>query len=322
LKYLLALNEEKSKQLLYKTANFLRQKHQQNSCCVHGIIELSNRCIYNCSYCGIGAGVKGLPRYKMSLPEVMEAAGAAIEKYGFKVLVLQTGDGAYSVDELIEIIQSIKAKWPCLIFISAGETGVDSLEKLWNAGARGILMRFETSNSELYATLHPGMDFNTRLTHLRRANELGYLILTGSLIGVPGQTEQDIINDIRLAKELNAEMFSFGPFLPSPGTPLAENSVPDKDLIIKTLAVARLIDPEKAKILITTALETLDPASREKGLMAGGNSVMLNVTPMEYRKLYSIYPNRAHAHETITEQINVTIDMLKNIGRAPTDLSI
>ena len=308
-------------EFIFKTANFIRQKNLKNACCVHGILEISNYCDLRCDYCGISRHNQTLARYRMSKDEILKAAHEAIEKYGFKALVLQSGeDSGYTVDELADIVKSIKEKSPALIFISFGEIGINGLQKLFEAGARGLLMRFETSNPVLYAKLHPGKKLETRLEHIRKAYEMGYLIITGGLIGLPGQTSDDIVNDLFLTKELHAEMYSFGPFLPHPETPLANlNPVNELD-ILKVIAAARFLDPVDARILITTAFETLSPDARRKGLLAGANSVMLNVTPVEYRKKYVIYPNRAYQSEMIQKQIDETIALLGSLGRAPTDL--
>ncbi|MDD5692620.1 MAG: radical SAM protein, partial [Candidatus Omnitrophica bacterium] len=319
--YLLKLKDKKAIELLFKTANFLRQKHFKNSCCVHGIIEISNHCCQGCSYCGISYHNKGLKRYRMTKDEILKAAGEAVQIYGFKSLVLQSGeDPGYSVSELADIIKEIKERFPVLIFISFGEIGIDGLEKLYQAGARGLLMRFESSNPGLYRDMHPGMNLESRLEHLRRAYDMGYLILTGGLIGLPGQTKEDILNDIFLAKELHAEMFSFGPFIPHPNTPFSEIKPAQPEEVFKTLAIARIIDNSHAKILVTTALETLSGDAAKDGLCAGANSLMLNVTPMKYRPFYSIYPKRAHQSEDISSQIESTISLLRSLGRAPTDL--
>lgn len=319
--YLLGLKDKKGLELLFKTANFLRQKNFKNSCCVHGIIEISNYCRQGCSYCGISYHNKGLSRYRMAKDEILKAAGEAVKDYGFKSLVLQSGeDPGYSVSELADIIKEIKEKFPVLIFISFGETGIEGLEELYRAGARGLLMRFETSNPRLYQDIHPDMSLESRLTHLRRAYAMGYLILTGGLIGLPGQEKQDILNDIFLAKELHAEMFSFGPFIPHPNTPFSEMKSVQPEEVFKALAVARIIDNSHAKILVTTALETLSRDAAKSGLSSGANSLMLNVTPLEYRRLYSIYPERAHQSEDISSQIESAISLLRSLGRAPTDL--
>jgi len=321
--YLLELKDKAKLELFYKTANFLRQKYHKNSCCVHGIIEISNYCRQGCQYCGISYNNKKLERYRMTKAQILEAAREAVEVYGFKSLVLQSGqDSGYSVEELAEMVRQIKEKFPALIFISFGEIGIDGLEKLYQAGARGLLMRFETSNPVLYQKVHPGMDFESRIEHLRKAYALGYLILTGGLIGLPGQSKEDILNDIYLAKELHAEMYSFGPFIPHPQTPLANQKPARVDEVIKALALARIIGDPNAKILVTTALETLSREAAKNSLLAGANSLMLNLTPLALRPLYSIYPNRAHQSEDIAVQIESTVSLLRSLGRAPVDLEV
>lgn len=320
------LIKEKNKpalELLFKTANFLRQKHHKNSCCVHGIIEISNYCRCGCAYCGIAEGNKQITRYRMSQKEILEAARQAIEEHGFKTLLLQSGeDSGYRIEELAEIVRQIKANWPALIFISFGEVGLDNLKLLYTAGARGLLLRFETSNPKLYKQVTAGKDLSSRIAHLKEAYALGYMVVTGSLIGLPQQSQEDILNDILLAKELHAEMYSFGPFISHPQTPFANNPSAATETMLKVIALTRIIDPAHAKILVTTALETINPEARREALLAGANSVMLNVTPVKYRPFYSIYPSRAHEKESIEVQIKDTIGLLMSLGRSPTDLSV
>lgn len=323
LRYLLALEEKADLELFFKAANFLRQKYHKNACCVHGIIEISNACRRNCHYCGISILNKDLKRYRMSKKEILESIDEAVKKYGFKALVLQSAeDNDYSINDLADIIKAIKQNYEVLIFISFGEIGREGLEKLFDAGARGLLLRFETSNPEIYQKLHPGYNLESRLEEIRYAYKLGYLILTGGLIGLPGQTKEDIINDIYLAKDLKTEMFSFGPFIPHPQTPLANQKPPFEEEVLKVLALTRFIAPDEAKILVTTGFETLSPTARQRGLTAGASSVMINATPLKYRSLYSIYPQRAHEKDSIEFQIKETIELLKSLGRAPTDLGI
>ncbi len=321
--YLINLDNQQSLKLIYKSANFLRQKYHKNSCCIHGIIEISNHCQRQCAYCGISADNKGLLRYRMGPEEIIDTATEAVEKYGFQALVLQSGEDPYlAAEELASIIRRIKERVAVLICISFGEVGLEALDTLYQAGARAMLMRFETSNPKIYADLHPGQKLDTRLAHIRRAAEIGYLIMTGALIGLPGQSAEDIINDIYLTKVLGAEMYSLGPFLPHPRSPLGSFKAPTPELVLKTLALARFIDPERAKILITTALETVMPTARREGLLAGANSLMLNLTPIKYRQHYEIYPNKAHSKELINIQIKEAISLLKSLGRAPTDLGV
>jgi biotin synthase len=157
---------------------------------------------------------------------------------------------------------------------------------------------------------------------LRYIDRLRYIIATGSLIGIPNQTENDILEDILLTKSLNAEMYSFGPLIPHPETPLADTNLININTMLKVIAVSRLVDPH-AKILVTTALETLDKKNaRKKALLAGANSLMINVTPTKYRKLYYLYPNRPDKDKEISKNIEETVNMLYSLGRAPTDFGL
>jgi len=310
---LIRTNNKKEMNLLFKVANFLRQKYLKNACCVHGIIEFSNYCKNDCVYCGIRKSAN-IPRYRMTDAEILQAVDEAVNKYGFKALVLQSGeDPEFTSERLAKLIGEIKKRYAVLIFVSVGEIGKPGLQELYDAGARGLLLRFETSDPELYSKLHCGDKLGDRIQDIKDAYEIGYLILSGGLIGLSGQTEEDLLNDILLTKELHAEMFSFGPVLPEG---------PSTEMVLKVLAVSRIVDPKNAKIVVTTGFETLEKEARSLGLMAGANSMMLNVTPVKYRRLYSIYPGRAHEKEEIDTQIKEAVDLLYSLGRAPTDIGI
>jgi biotin synthase len=308
---------------LRSIANSLRQKHQGNSCCVHGIIEFSNYCGSDCLYCGIRVSNSKLTRYRMTVDEIVKTAEHCVNELKFKAIVLQSGeDSRYDEEKLSEIIERIIKNSPCLVILSIGEKGIKIYKKLYKLGARGALIRFETSSSKLYEKMRPGRTLKDRLNQIKKLREMGYLIMTGFLIGLPGQSQEDILNDIKLAGDLGTDMFSFGPFIPHPDTPLAGSKIPKLDLALDTIARARLINP-KAKILVTTALETLDKENGlRSGLMSGGNSLMINLTPKKYRRLYDIYPNRSGINSGITQRIDSTLQLLRSIGRAPSDLGL
>jgi len=318
---LLSLAETPSLDALFYTANAIRMRELSNSCCVHGIIEFSNYCSQRCAYCGISAKNPSLSRYRLSIGQIVDAARIACKDYGFQALVLQSGeDPFYSDERLVEIVRAVRKECQVVIFMSVGERSIDCFRKLYAAGARGVLLRFESSNPKIYSDMGKG-DLASRISLLRELRSMGYLIITGALIGLPGQTDEDILNDILLTKELGAEMFSFGPFLPHPQTSLAKAKPPPISKVLAVLAAARFAQPD-AKILVTTALETLDEDGREHALLSGANSLMINATPLEYRKLYSIYPNKAWVETPLAVEIRETISLLRSLGRAPTDLGV
>ena len=160
-----------------------------------------------------------------------------------------------------------------------------------------------------------------RIRHLEYFKDIGYIIASGGLIGLPGQTFEAVIDDFMFAKELGCDMYSFGPFIPHPNTPLSGHSMPGAEYVLKALSVLRLIDPF-AKILVTTALESLNSQARKQALLSGANSIMLDLTPKDYTRLYDIYPHRATVDISVEDQVANALQLLKDIGRAPTDLGI
>jgi len=308
---------------LTQLANSLRHKHCGNSCCVHGIIEFSNYCRNDCLYCGIRCGNFSVNRYRMTSEEIIEAADFAVNELKFKALVLQSGEDTwYTQAKLTRIIRSIISKNPALLILSIGERDIKLYKKLYQAGARAVLLRFETSNKELYRKMRPKHVLAKRVELIRKLHKLGYLVMTGFIIGLPGQTNKDLVNDIKLANSLNADMLSCGPFIPHQDTPLSMCNSPSLRQSLSTISRMRIMNPE-AKILVTSALESLDHGEGLKlGLLAGGNSLMINVTPRKYQELYDIYPGHSATNTSVTERIDSVTKLLYSIGRAPIDLGL
>ncbi|MFQ5442662.1 MAG: radical SAM protein [Thermodesulfobacteriota bacterium] len=291
------------KEALFKEADTVRKVFLKDFICIHGIIEFSNHCLFNCLYCGLRACNPTPARYRMAPGEIVETAVAAVREKGYKLLVLQAGEDPFYTDAvLVDIIGRIKASSRVFIFISAGERGFESYRSLKEAGASGVLFRFETSNKNLFEDLHPeGKGFSSRFSHLEFFKDLGYYIATGSITGLPGQSLDDIAEDILTTKKW-ADMVSTGPFVPSPGTPLEGLGAGDPELHLKVIAVLRLV-MKSARIPVVTAYETIaeggGEAGRMRALKSGANSIMVNLTPEKYRPLYTIYPERFHDEESI-----------------------
>ncbi|MEK7653007.1 MAG: [FeFe] hydrogenase H-cluster radical SAM maturase HydE [Patescibacteria group bacterium] len=292
IEYLLSLENESDLEAIYSEANIIRKASIKDHICVHGIIEFSNHCRNNCAYCGLRCDNR-IVRYRMATEEIVESALQAVNEKGYKILVLQSGEDEYYTEErLIEIIKKIKEKCRAFIYLSIGERPRSVYENLKKTGANGVLYRFETSNPKIYKQLHENDSLSDRLENLKIMKKLGYVISTGMMVGLPGQTVSDLADDIIMMRELGTFMPSFGPFIPTLGTPLADEKNTGAEMILKIIATTRLAMP-KARIPVTTAMETIGgEAFRQKAFMAGANSVMFNLTPDKYRENYSIYANK------------------------------
>jgi biotin synthase len=317
---LFKMNTPAELKVLYEVANNVRQREHGNASCVHGIIEFSNFCQANCHYCGIRKN-RTINRYRMSVDEIIAIAKYAIDQYGFKAFVLQSGEDYWYTDEILEtLVRSIR-RLGVLVFISIGDRSISTYQRLYHAGARAALLRFETSNAKLFSTLRPETTLSKRLELIHALKNMGYILATGFIMGFPGETIDDRVNNILLTKRLSPDMYSFGPLIPTQNTPLANALPVSVSDVLKTIAIARLADSQ-SNILVTTALETLDSNALKDGLSAGANSMMINLTPQKYKQLYNIYDNRAGITDDIAASVQTTINLLQSLGRAPTDLSI
>lgn len=288
---------------LFSEADTIRQSNLRDFFCIHGIIEFSNYCIRSCHYCGLRKDSSHFKRYRMEPEEIVEAVVDAVERRGYKLIVLQSGDDFYYTDDmLVYILKEIKKRCKVFIFVSVGERAVDCYRRMKEAGASGVLFRFESSNETIYNSIHPGQSLTARIDLLKAMKGMGYYIASGFLIGLPGQSSADIADDILKMKELGVRMVTVGPFIPSDSTPLSDYPAGDATMALKVTAISRLLMP-KAKIPVTTALETIESEEgRRLGLSSGANSLMFNLTPEKYRADYRIYPNKYHGREEVWEK--------------------
>jgi biotin synthase len=226
---------------------------------------------------------------------------------------------------MVNIIRRIKAETQLAVTLSLGERPDEDLIAWREAGANRYLIRFETSNRELYERIHPplGDKSSDRFAILENLKKLGYEVGSGIMIGIPGQTYKDLAGDILAFRELDLDMIGVGPFISHPETPLGQCSddvtadqVPNTEkMTYKVIALTRLVCPE-ANIPSTTALASLNKADgRELGLMRGANIVMPNLTPPQYRVMYEIYPNKACINETSEACASCLSLRILNIGR-------
>lgn len=303
---------------------------------LRGLIEISNACVRSCTYCGISVHNRAVQRYRMGRDEILACARRALD-LGYGTVVMQAGeDPLLSGAFIADIVRAIKRDIGGLaVTLSLGERSDDDL-RLWRAaGADRYLLRFESSNPRLYARIHPAAHGHPavdpeaaevpRVGLLRRLHELGYQAGSGVMVGIPGQTFDDLVRDLRTFQALDIEMIGVGPYIPHPATPLAHDfdgaaghgeQVPNTvQMALTMVALARLLVPD-ANIPATTAVATLDKNNgREDALKAGANVVMPNLTPPKYRALYEIYPDKACVNETAEQCHSCLAARIHSVGR-------
>ena len=259
-----------------------------------GLIEFSNYCKNDCLYCGIRRSNASCERYRLSQDDILACTDEGY-RLGFRTFVLQSGeDGFFDDARLCAIVKRIKTAHPdCAITLSVGERSRESYAALRRAGADRYLLRHEAIDAGLYRSLHPAsMSQENRLRCLEDLRDLGYAVGAGFMVGAPGQTALHLAADLKFIERFQPEMCGIGPFVAHHATPFAREASGSVELTCLLLSIIRLIRPT-IMLPATTALETVDERGREKGVLAGANVVMPNLSPMGVRRAYELYDNKA-----------------------------
>jgi biotin synthase len=303
---LLAMEEGPDLERLYESAYALKRGEVGPVVYFRGLIEFSNVCTKNCSYCGIRRENR-IGRYAMKREEILDCARFAFKnRYGSVVLQSGERDDPPFVDFVDDLVRSIKelSGGELGITLSVGEQTPETYGRWFESGAHRYLLRIETSSRELYRRLHPAdHEFEKRVDCLRALREIGYQVGTGVMIGLPFQTVEDLARDVLFFRDNDIDMIGMGPYVFHERTPLADEI--DNSEVMKgkrftrslnMVAVTRLLMRD-VNIAAATALQALDPTGREKALKAGANVIMPNLTPTKYRDDYLLYENKPCTHE-------------------------
>lgn len=260
---------------------------------LRGLIEFSNYCTSNCLYCGIRRDNGKIHRYRLTRKEIIMAVRMGFKR-GIRTFVLQGGeDPWFTVDRMSEIISSIKTETGggAALTLSCGMLPIEAYREFRSAGADRYLIRFETSDEKLHVHLRDGFTLEERIEAIENLRSLGFQVGSGFMVGLPGETDETVVNNVLLCRKLHLDMAGIGPFIPHPDTPLAKASQIPLHLTLKATALLRIATP-KAHIPATTAAGSLVPDGREQMISCGANVVMPNLTPVTVKKDYLLYPGK------------------------------
>lgn len=300
---------------LFEKARGVREAVYGKDVYIRGLIEISSYCKNNCYYCGIRRDNRKAERYRLTPEDILHCTDEGWN-LGFRTFVLQGGEDGYYTDDLMcDLLVKIKNRHPgCAVTLSLGERGEASFRRLFDAGADRYLLRHETANSAHYVVLHPPEQrLETRKECLAALKRIGYQVGSGFMVGSPGQTIAHLAEDLLYLKELDPQMVGIGPFIPHHDTPFGAYPAGSVELTVYLLGLIRLMLP-RVLLPATTALGTLDPRGREKGILAGANVVMPNLSPAAVRDKYSLYDNKLCTGAEAAESLQALRDRIRRIG--------
>lgn len=300
---------------LAQRAEALRQKIYGNRIYIRGLIEFTNYCKNDCYYCGIRRSNGKAERYRLTRADILACCDEGY-RLGFRTFVLQGGEDPYFTDErLTDIVRAIRKGFPdCAITLSVGERDAVSYRALFEAGADRYLLRHETATKAHYDRLHPPeMDFDRRMDCLRQLRRIGYQTGCGFMVGSPGQTEEHLVRELRFLKDFQPHMVGIGPFLPHADTPFRDQPGGTAELTLYLLSLIRLLLPE-VLLPATTALGTAAGDGRERGIRAGANVVMPNLSPLSVRQKYMLYDKKICTGEESAQCVACLAKRMASVG--------
>ena len=304
---------------LYARADAVRRAHCGDAVPIRAIVEFSNVCANECLYCGIRASNPVPTRYRMAPGEILASVRQIAAAGLAGTVVLQGGETPGAADdEIATLLRRIKAEIPGLaITLSVGNRPRAVYARWRDAGLDRYLLRFETSDADLFARLHPDCTLAERLQCLRDLQSLGVQTGGGFMIGLPGETLETLADNILLCREFDFDMIGIGPYIPNPDTPLGDQLnayADDPETFFRAIAVLRLANPD-AHIPATTAFDALFPNGRDLALQRGANVFMPNATPGPFRKDYQLYPGKPCIDEDASDCTLCVQARLRALGR-------
>ncbi|MCA6085293.1 MAG: [FeFe] hydrogenase H-cluster radical SAM maturase HydE [Endomicrobium sp.] len=312
-KEILYLLETKDTKKLFSAADEIRKKYSGDEVHLRALIEFSNYCKQNCLYCGLRRDNSHVTRYRVEPQDIIESARKA-KNYGYKTIVLQSGeDSYYTVERMAKIISGIK-DFDFVVTLSIGEKTFEEYKAYRDAGADRYLLRIETTDETLYNKLNPGMSLKNRMLCIENIKKLGYEVGSGIIAGLPGQTLESIAKDIVYLKSIPVDMAGIGPFIYHPDTPIENIKGDFFELSLKIITILRLLMPD-INIPATTAMDTLNKEGRLIALQSGANVIMPSITETVYRKYYEIYPGKVCLGATPADCRYCTENKIKSINR-------
>lgn len=313
--YLVSNMDEEAAAYAEKEADKLRKEIYGNAIFIRGLIEIGNICRNNCYYCGIRHSNKDCERYLLTKEQIYSCCEEG-HKLGFRTFVLQGGERCgYPVDAICEIVKHIKTSYSdCAVTLSLGEYEKKDYEAMYKAGAERYLLRHETADKGHYQKLHPKeMSFENRMECLKNLKEIGFQTGCGFMVGSPYQTPYTIAKDLKFIENFQPEMCGIGPFIPHKSTPFRNEPAGSADLTIYLLSLIRLICPG-VLLPATTALNTIGGKERGRGIKAGANVIMPNLSPKEERSKYTLYNKKAVSGDESAQGLEQLKEHMKNIG--------
>lgn len=277
-----------------------------------GLLALTNICVNNCHYCGLNRENGTINRFTLNDDQV-KSSMKIVKEMGLKRILLIGGENPkISLNSYLKYIEEAK-KNDLEINLAMGVFSKKEYKILKEAGLDYYTIKFEISNPKIFNSCNPDITFEERMKAIYEVKEVGLKLGTGSIVGLKNQSFEDLVNDILLTKELEADWVPIVPYIPAKNTIMAKDTpFGDVDILLRSISLLRILLPNSQ---ITagqpTQNSTLGFADKEGNMDAmrhGANKLFVEVTPFALQKDFEITQGRKLLQ---LQKIDEMLDALK-----------
>jgi biotin synthase len=229
-------------------ADRLRRENCENEVAMCSIVNArSGNCTEDCKFCAQSAHnrAEGEVYELMDNDGIFEAAARAQEAGSSHFGIVTSGPTLQpdEIDRVTRVIERITSDLGLHVCASLGNLGGDAFQQLYEAGLRRYNHNIETSRryfSEIVTT----HEFDDRISTVKNAAQTGLSVCCGGIIGM-GETREDRVNMGMTLRELPVDSVPINILMPVSGTPLEDVEPLSSVEILKTIAVFRVLMPDR-----------------------------------------------------------------------------
>lgn len=256
---------------------------------VRGVVEVSNFCRQNCSYCGMRRDNRSLDRFRIEADKLIDLL-VHHRPASITDINIQAGEDPVAVREIVlPLVRAIREHTPLGVSVCLGTLSTREYAGLNEAGASFYIIKLETGDADHYRAMNsPGRDLAKRLEAIRNLAATGWAVSSGLIAGLPGQTDTMLAASLDLLAELPLAGNSVSPFIPGTETPLAHETAAAPELTLNCVALMRIRNPDRI-IPAVSAMNLVGKGTYAQAIRAGANLATINLTPSEWREDYLLY---------------------------------
>ncbi|MFA6923453.1 MAG: radical SAM protein [Bacteroidales bacterium] len=183
----------------------------------------SRGCPYKCIYCS--KPITGKKIRSLNPENVVNEIQFLVDNYKIREIIFYDDSFTFNQERVLEICnliiqKGIKIKWHCETRVNLINENL--LKKMKEAGCYLIGYGIESGSNRLLKILQKGITIEQIENAVSITKKAGIKVLGYFMFGIPGETEEDIKQTIKLSKKLGVDFAQFSIATAYPGTELFE----------------------------------------------------------------------------------------------------